>query len=350
MMPVDVPESDEITPRSQTVLRLVVGEYIKTATPVGSKLIGETYDLGISPATIRHEMAELEDKGYLTHPHTSAGRVPTEKGYRYFVEKLMGEGNLTLAERRTISHQFHQARLDVDQWMRLAAAVVAHKAQGAALVTAPHWSTCRLKHVELISIRDSVVLLILVLQAGIVKQQVLTLSAPATQEDLSRSARQLTHHWSGLDEVGITCAADASEMERRAADAVRDMMRRIDVCASADIYRDGLWNVLGQPEFMHSEGAQQVLRLLEERQFVDTLVSDVIRHGGLQIIIGGEGRWQDLSEVSVVLARYGVEDEASGALGVLGPLRMQYDRAVSVVRFVSQLMSDLMSDLYGQRS
>jgi heat-inducible transcriptional repressor len=350
MMPVEIPEADDITPRSQMVLRLVISEYIKTATPVGSKMISETYDLGISPATIRHEMAELEEKGYLTHPHTSAGRVPTEKGYRYFVEKLMGEGNLTLAERRTISHQFHQARLDVDQWMRLAAAVVAHKAQGAALVTAPHWNTCRLKHVELISIRDSLVLLILVLQAGMVKQQVLTLSAPANQDDLSRTARQLTHRWGGQDESGITVAAEATELERRVAEAVREMMHRIDVCAGLDVYRDGLWNVLGQPEFVHRETAQQVLRLLEERHFVETLVSDVIRHGGLQIIIGGEGRWQDLSEVSVVLARYGVEDEASGALGVLGPLRMQYDRAVSVVRFVAQLMSDLMSDLYGRSS
>jgi heat-inducible transcriptional repressor len=293
-------------------------------------------------------MAVLEDKGYLTHPHTSAGRVPTEKGYRYFVEKLMGESSLSLAERRTINHQFHQARLDVDQWMRLAAAVLAHKAQGAALITPPRSSLCRIKHVELIAIRDTVVLLILVLQAGIVKQQVLTVSVPISQDEVSRVASHLAYRWAGLDEASVSSTVPGlTEIERRVAEAVLDMMQRADACASTDVYRDGLLNVLSQPEFLHSESAQRVVRLLEERQFVETLVNDVIHHGGLQVIIGGEGRWQDLSEVSVVLARYGVEDEATGALGVLGPLRMQYSRAVSVVRYMAQLMSDLMGDVYG---
>jgi heat-inducible transcriptional repressor len=348
-MTASVSETEELSPRCQAVLRLVVGEYVKTATPVGSKAISELYDLGISPATIRHEMAALEDKGYLTHPHTSAGRVPTEKGYRYFVEKLMGESSLSLTERRTINHQFHQARLDVDQWMRLAAAVLAHKVQGAALVTPPRSSLCRIRHVELISIRDTVVLLILVLQAGVVKQQVLTVGAPISQDEVSRVASQLAHRWAGLDETNVSATVPGlTELERRVAETVLDMMRRADACASTDVYQDGLLNVLSQPEFLHSESAQRVVRLLEERQFVETLINDVIQHGGLQVIIGGEGRWQDLSEVSVVLARYGVEDEATGALGVLGPLRMQYSRAVSVVRYMAQLMSDLMGDVYGR--
>jgi heat-inducible transcriptional repressor len=125
-------------------------------------------------------------------------------------------------------------------------------------------------------------------------------------------------------------------------------MHRIDARASSEVYRDGLLNVLSQPEFLHGEGAQQVVRALEERQFVDAMVGEVMQRGGLQIIIGGEGRWEELSEVSVVLARYGVDDQATGALGVLGPIRMRYGRAVSVVRYVSRLMSDLISDLYGR--
>jgi heat-inducible transcriptional repressor len=127
-----------------------------------------------------------------------------------------------------------------------------------------------------------------------------------------------------------------------------DTMRRLDARTSSEIYRDGLLNVLSQPEFVHSESAHQVVRALEERQFIEVMVSEVMQRGGLQIIIGGEGRWEELSEVSVVLARYGIDDEATGALGVLGPIRMRYDRAVSVVRYVSQLMSDLISDLYGR--
>ncbi len=342
-------ESEELNERSQTVLRLVVLDYINTATPISSKGISERYDLGISPATIRNEMAELEEKGYLTHPHTSAGRLPTEKGYRYFVEKLMGESSLSATEQRTISHQFHQARLDMDQWMRLSAAVLAHSAQGASLVTAPKSVHCQVKHLELISLRDEIVLLILVLQEGTVKQQILTLDAPMAQDVLAPVAQRLTHLWAGCDQTAVKATlAGLMDFERQVADVVLDTMQRIDARASNEIYRDGLLNVLSQPEFLHGEGAQQVVRALEERQFVDAMVGEVMQRGGLQIIIGGEGRWEELSEVSVVLARYGVDDQATGALGVLGPIRMRYGRAVSVVRYVSRLMSDLIGDLYGR--
>jgi heat-inducible transcriptional repressor len=341
---------EQLTQRSQTILRLVVREHIATAAPVSSKAISEHYHLGVSPATIRNEMADLEEQGYLTHPHTSAGRVPTEKGYRYFVEKLMGESRLSSTEQRTISHQFHQARLELDQWMRLSAAVLAHSAHSASLVMAPKSARCQVKHLELISIRDEVALLILVLQEGTVKQQILTLDAPTSQDELAPVARRLTHLWSVCDQTAVTATLDGlTGFERQVADVVLDTMRRLDARPSSEVYRDGLLNVLTQPEFVQTESAQHIVRVLEERQFVEGMVSEVMQRGGLQIIIGGEGRWEELSEVSVVLARYGIHDQAIGALGVLGPIRMQYDRAVSVVRYVSQLMSDLISDLYGTR-
>jgi heat-inducible transcriptional repressor len=338
----------ELTQRCQTVLRLIVREHIRTAAPVSSKAISERYGLGVSPATIRNDMADLEEKGYLTHPHTSAGRVPTEKGYRYFVEKLMGESHLSTDERRTISHQFHQARLELDQWMRLSAAVLAHNAQSASLVTAPKSSRCRVKHLELVSVQDELVLLILVLQEGTVKQQILTTDSPVSQDELTPIARHLTDLWSGCDYVAITASRDRlMGFDQQVAGVVIDTMSRLDSRSSSEIYRDGLLNVLNQPEFVHSEHAQQVVRALEERQVIDRMLGEVMQSGGLQIIIGGEGRWEELSEVSVVLARYGIDDQATGALGVLGPIRMQYGRAVSVVRYVSQLMSDLVNDLYG---
>jgi heat-inducible transcriptional repressor len=340
----------ELSQRRQTVLRLVVREHISTAMPVSSKTISERYSLGVSPATIRNEMAILEEQGYLTHPHTSAGRVPTEKGYRYFVEKLMGESRLSPDERRTISHQFHQARLELDQWMRLSAAVLAHNVQGASLVTAPKSSQSRVKHLELISIRDEMVLLILVLQEGTVKQQILSADAPVSQDELTPIARYLTDLWSGSDQMDVAVSADSLVgFEQQVTEVVLETIRRLDSRTSSEVYRDGLLNVLNQPEFVQSENAQQVVRALEERQVIDRMVDDVMQRGGLQIIIGGEGRWEELSEVSVVLARYGIHNQATGALGVLGPMRMQYGRAVSVVRYVSQLMSDLISDLYGGR-
>ena len=176
----DAPLSD----RQQAVLRLVIEEYVNSATPISSKTISAGHSMGVSSATIRNEMATLEEMGYLTHPHTSAGRVPTEAGYRYFVQKLMEQIDLPIEEQRMINHQFHQARLELDQWLRLSAAVLAHTSQNASLVTAPKSERCYLKHLELISIQDDVALLILVLQGGLVKQQILTLDTAVDQNEL----------------------------------------------------------------------------------------------------------------------------------------------------------------------
>lgn len=155
----------DLTSRQQLILGLVVKEYIEGALPVSSKAI-EAYGLGVASATIRNEMAFLEEQGHLTHPHTSAGRVPTEKGYRYFVEHLMRESHLPLEDQRTIQHQFHQVGVDLEQWMRLAASVLAHTSAAAALVTSPRTESCRLKHVELISLYETMALLIVVLEGA----------------------------------------------------------------------------------------------------------------------------------------------------------------------------------------
>jgi heat-inducible transcriptional repressor len=341
---------DFLSERQQLVLRLVVQEYIKSAVPVSSKSIITDYSVGVSSATIRNEMAMLEELGFLTQPHTSAGRVPTELGYRYFVEKLMGQTDLSLEEQRMIRHQFHQSRLDLDQWLRLSAAILAHTAHNASLVTAPKSARCYLKHVELISIRDNLVLLILVLQGGTLKQQILTLENPIEQDELGPVARQLTDLWEGLSVGEI--AATLTTMTGVAVQVglvVVETIRRIDARSSSDIYHDGLLNSLDQPEFKNSEGVQQLIRALEERRLVDQLVSEALQRGGVQIIIGGEGKWEELSDVSIVLARYGIDDTVTGAMGVLGPVRMAYGRTVSIVRYVSQLMSDLISDLYGYK-
>lgn len=339
-----------LSERQQIVLRLVIQEYIRSVTPVSSKTITDTYNLGVSSATIRNEMAALEELGYLMHPHTSAGRIPTELGYRYFVEKLMEKVDLPAEEQRMINHQFYQARLELDQWLRLSAAILAHSSRNASLVTAPKSSRCHLKHLELISIRDQLILLVLVLQEGTLKQQILTLDTATTQDELARSARQLTDLWTGLDAYGIMATPPSPDtMTTRVKEVILETMRRVDARASSDIYRDGLLNVLNQPDFSSREGVQQVIRALEERWLVEELVSETLQRGGIQIIIGGEGKWEELSEVGIVLARYGAGDEVTGAMGVLGPVRMAYGRAVSVVQYMSQLMSDLLSDVYGYK-
>ncbi len=338
----------DLSERQKVILRFIVQAHIHSAMPVSSKTITSDYNLGVSSATIRNEMATLEELGYLMQPHTSAGRVPTDAGYRYFVENLMAGDMLPSNEQRMISHQFHQARLEIDQWLRLSAAILARTSQNASLVTAPKSGRCLVKHVEIISIQDTIALLILVLQGGIVKQQILNLDQPISQKELSSLARQLTDLWTGLNANEVVKSNNnLPALGLLVNEVVAETMSRIDARHSSDVYRDGLLNILNQPEFKDEKiNLHQIIRALEERWLIEQLVDASLRGHGIQIIIGGEGKWNELSHVSIVLATYG-DDEITGVMGVLGPIRMPYQRTVSIVRYMSQLMSDLISNLYG---
>jgi heat-inducible transcriptional repressor len=340
---------DILTPRRQLILGVVVRSYIEAASPVSSKTVSRHPELDVSPATVRNEMAYLEEHGYLTHPHTSAGRLPTEKGYRYFVEQLMGDVRLPVEERLMIEHQFHQAEMDLNQWMRLSATVLAHAAQAAAVVAPPQVHRCRFKHLELIATHGSLVLLILVLQEGLVKQRVLTLTQAMGQEDLSRVSRWLNDVFDGLDTDEIRQHfAGLPDFEQEIGGLVCSMMGEVDG-RTGPVYRDGLIHVLSQPEFVDS--GQHVAEVFSDGGPLDVMLRDMLRvasdRGGIQIVIGSEGQRTELSDFSLVLARYGVNGYVTGALGVLGPLRMRYARTISVVRFVSHLLSNLVFDMYG---
>jgi len=156
----------ELTERQKTLLLLIIRDYIESAQPVGSKRLAEHYRINLSSATIRNEMGALTEMGYLRQPHTSAGRVPTEEGYRYFVSQMMNQAELPASVQATISHQFHQSRPDVDQWMTLAASILAHQSQGVSVVTAPNTDKAKYKHVELISTQGRQILMVLVWVGG----------------------------------------------------------------------------------------------------------------------------------------------------------------------------------------
>jgi heat-inducible transcriptional repressor len=186
----------EMTERRRLLLKLVIQEHIEHPDPggvggVGSETLVRKYGLNVSSATVRNELAALEELGYLMHLHTSAGRVPTDAGYRYFVENLMDRMPLSQTEQRTIRHQFYQVRSELDQWIQLAGAVLARTAQNASVVTPPRAYQSRFKHLELIAIHDITVLLVLVLHDGTIRQQTLTIETARSQEDLSRSAERI---------------------------------------------------------------------------------------------------------------------------------------------------------------
>ncbi|MGD2207561.1 MAG: HrcA family transcriptional regulator, partial [Anaerolineae bacterium] len=256
---------------------------------------------------------------------------------------------LPLTEQRTIQHQFHQVGVDLDQWMRLSASVLARTAQSAALVSSPHTELCYLKHIQLISIRETMALLIIVLDGGIVRQQMLALDEAINQDTLTQTANRLNDLCMGASVQRV--AAHRSQLgafEQQVLDVVVQTMKQVDDLSSLQLYRDGLIHILHQPEFSVPETARHVVHLLEDRTLLEDLLTEMLEVGGLQVVIGGEGRWNELREFSLVVSPYGVSGAATGAMGVMGPMRMPYSRAISTVRYVAGLMSDLFRELYGE--
>lgn len=340
---------NNLTERQKLILALIIRDYIETAQPIGSRYLVENYNLNVSSATVRNDMLALSETGYLRQPHTSAGRIPTEDGYRFFVRQLMGHTELPSTTKRTIVHQFYQAGMDIDRWMRLAASVLAHQSQAASLVTAPRSERSVFKHLELISTRGRQVLMVLVLSGGEVNQQMLSLAEPISQERLSIVAQSFNDLLLGLDSESIAALSDKFDaLEQDIIKLILDDLRHTSDMLTGEIYHDGLAHVLTEPEFETSDIARNALRVFEERQLLEELLTRTVLSNdlsGVQVLIGGEGNWEELRDFSIVLARYGAPGLATGTLGVLGPIRMPYGRTISTVRFVASLLSDLVEDV-----
>jgi heat-inducible transcriptional repressor len=337
----------ELNERQKTLLLLIIRDYIESAQPVGSKRLAEHYRLRLSTATIRNEMGALTEMGYLRQPHTSAGRVPTEEGYRYFVSQMMNQAELPRSIQATISHQFFQSRPGVDHWMTLAASILAHQSQAVSVVTAPHTEKAKYKHVELISTQGRQILMVLVMAGGEVSQQILTLAEPVSQERLSQTAARLNGLLAGLAVDAIAALSTRPDaLDQDILSLIVQDMRRTSQSVSGEIYTDGLTNVLSEPEFAEDD-ARRALKLFEERSMLQDLLARTMINsnvGALQVLIGGEGEWEELRQCSIVVARYGVPGMATGMLGVLGPMRMSYARTIPTVRYVAGLLSDLVND------
>ncbi len=342
------PLAEALTERQRKVLRVLIQQYVETAQPIGSSAIAKNPLLDVSPATIRNDLVALERAGLLTQPHTSAGRVPTEAGYRYFVRHLAPHGELTLRERRDIRVQFGRTRPQIDQWLKLSTSVLAQTTQAAALATAPRSTRSYYKHMELVSIHDIRVLLVLVLQDGAVKQQMIDIQQPMEQDELSRISNELNQHLVNLDMTAIRReSVTLSPFAQQIAQLTIEMMDRSSRSSASRIYRDGLGQMLNEPEFADGENMRGIVHVFEEQSLLQQVVDEFADLDGIHVVISGDGRYDELHDTSLVLSRYGVANHIGGLLGVIGPLRMSYGRTMGAVGYVARIMSDLVSDIYG---
>lgn len=339
---------NELSERQKIILSLLVHEHSRTALPVASATLIRQYGLKVSSATVRNELNILTELGYLRQPHTSAGRVPTEEGYRFFVSNLISQTSLPSHTRNTIAHQFYQLGNGLDQGLPLAASILAKQSSAVSIVTAPHAPSVSFKHLELLATRANQVLLVLVLQGGELNQQMLNFSLPQSQLFLSELANRLNVRLEGLNLEQIKALPSVEdEAERQVLNAVCQQLGLAQKWMTGELYLDGLNNLLSEPEFSAPGLARPALRLLEERPLLDDFLSRTIlteKIGDVQVLIGGEGTWQELRDCAVILTRYGNSENLSGTLGVLGPMRLPYSHTISALRFVADLLSEILNN------
>jgi heat-inducible transcriptional repressor len=341
--------------RSQAILRAVIEEYVTTASPVGSQALVERYGLGVSSATVRNILAELEMAGLLSHPHTSAGRMPTDAGYRFYVESIAETVPLPAVEQLMIRHQFGQVEFASEHWFRLAATTLAGLTRSAGLATPAKPRAAHIRRVDLVAVNERLASLILVLREGAIKQAVVPLDEAdaVDQATLNRVAEilndRLTDATAVQAEAIVTRLGDEGQLERvarRVGDRIVRVVRDYDAAAVEEVFSDGLLNVMEAPEFAQSDKLRQVFSALENRAYLGQLVGDVAGSGRIHVFIGAENTPLEMHDVSLVLAPYGRPGRAIGVVGVLGPTRMSYPQAIGTVRFVSGLMNELVDHLY----
>lgn len=333
-----------LTARQQTILRLIVDDYIRTATPIASETIARRHDLSVSPATIRKEVAELEEGGYLTRPHTSAGSVPLDKAYRFYVEPLVTRemGHMPTRHRQAIRKQLGEVERDVDEWASAAAAILARLVGNMAIVTFPKARESRVRHMELIPLQDVMFMLIVVLEQAKLRRHLIRLDKPVEPQELEASNSRVKSQLLGLTRHQIESKVmELTPLEGEVVEATVLILRDEDTRVYRDRHVDGLRNLVNQPEFAQNDKIRTIVEGVENGSLVEAVLEETPDGSVVRVTIGQEHRGDMLWPLSVVVCQYGIPGEAVGAVSAVGPTRMEYSKAIAGVQFISSVMSEL---------
>lgn len=334
-------------PRKQEILKAVVREFTASAVPVGSQALARDHFVNLSSATIRSEMSELSERGYLVQPHTSAGRIPTDQGYRYFVDFLMEAEPVPAQVEAYIADEIGRAPGDAQALVERVATTVASVTSNAAVVSAPHSSQARLKHLDLVSLEPHDVLMILLVDGNLIRQQVVRVTGATDQAELTRIANRTNREMAGHDRDLI-----ALRVRRLRPGTELELMQRLvealelfEKGRETLVVHDGVRNLLRQPEFAEAARLHEVLEVLEETRHLADVLTQLVGESDLQIVIGSENATSQLRSCTVVLTTYGPSRRLKGVLGVVGPTRMPYGQVVGRMRVVARSASERMGEL-----
>jgi heat-inducible transcriptional repressor len=336
--------------REREVLTTIIEAYIGSASPVGSRAVSKQSPLGLSPASIRNIMADLTEAGYLDQPHTSAGRVPTAKAFRFFLDEIMRLRPVPEDHRRRIADNLALAGLEVGDLIRQASRLLSGLSLQVAMVIAPNPAETRWKRIDFSLLNPGLVMVILVLQGGLVRKRVIETGPEVTSDDLISCANYLNHLFTNQT-VSEARARLVSEMEeaKRSLNALYQRALNLALAAferereaAREVIVDGTPNILSQPEFTDAEHMRELMRVLEERTILLELLDKTANELKTIITIGGESAQTALADLGVITAPYGSGAHPLGAIGLIGPLRMDYAKLVPVVNFTASTLTRLL--------
>lgn len=345
-------DHDILDERTQGILMAVIHSFIHTAEPVGSRMISKRFEFGLSPATIRNVMSDLEDLGFLGQPHTSAGRVPTDQGYRFYVNHLSDMQELSPEETALIVQRFAPYRGEVNEVMADTSRLLSEMSSYAGLVLRK-FSTTLFKRIEFVKVRAEQVLAIFVLESGMIQNKLIMLDEELTQDELHKISNYLNQEFSGQPLRAIR----QQVLERMAEDKVQYdklLQRAMQVGektfedtpeGDSDIYLGGTVNIMDQPEFLADvDRMKELFKAFEEKSRLISILDRCLDETGVNVILGSETPFENIQECSFVTHTYSYDDRTIGVLGVVGPKRMAYPRVMAIVNYTANLISKILTE------
>ncbi len=341
-------EEYKLSEREKSILRYVIHQFILTASPVGSRYISKRYNVGLSPASIRNIMADLEENGFLGHPHTSAGRVPTDKGYRYYVDSLMEPPDLSLREKSIIDSKIKQISGDTEEILKVTSGILSEITDLLACVTYPKFENSVLQKIQIVRLSSNRILVVLSIKSGLIRTITFEIDKKVNTKRLEAVQRLLNERLSGL-----TFKEIRNSLKERIKNYYKEDLKpiiRLFIDSADKIFTDfksfeksviaGAKNILKQPEFEKHESFRSIIELIEERDVIIHIMDEKLSDEGkdLAVAIGRESGEERLSDYSLIAKKYLIGD-AQGTVGIIGPKRMQYSKAVAAVIYIAQQLS-----------
>jgi len=342
----------ELDRRDREILKAVIRNYIDTGEPVGSRTIAKLHPGGLSPATVRNIMADLEEAGYLTHPHTSAGRVPTDRGYRYYVDSLLAGAELHRSDREKVAEVLRRPA-SLPEAMEEISRLLSRLTHQVGFVVSPEQSRAILRHIEFVALGPRRILAILVDRSGVIHNRIAEMSEDFTQEELDRIGRYLVVEFQGKALTEIRAGLlDRMRQEKAAFDTLlsraialgNQVLQAPEEKDEKQVYLRGTPNILQQPEFADMDEMTRLFETFEAKGKLVKILDEVMAQDGLRVVIGSEHPDPDLAHISLIASPYRVADRIGGSLGILGPTRMEYARAIALVDYISKLFSRILTD------